>query len=155
MPISYWDIASTIANCVIACATLLALWIAYSQLTNLNETLKMNGLTAIISLESEMNERKESLDRLSAQIQQLAITNPSDEAGAGIMDGLLQGALQNYLNAADRLAFCIKGGYFPEREWRTEYREYFSNIIRSRPDKFGPGTPYRNLLDLNHKWSRE
>lgn len=143
-----------IGGIVAGIAAILGAWVAYRQLKDLNSTLRMNGLMAVLSLESEMNMRKAALDDISFKIQQLDGTNP-DQKIVEAHKGLLEGALQNYLNSADRMAFCIMRNYFPEREWRAEYRQYFSNIISAHEGKFGANTPYRNLKDLNDKWQRD
>lgn len=129
-----------------------AVVVAYWQLKELNKTLKMTGLAAVLSLEAEMNNRRVALDECYLRISQV---NPTPETTAKVHDDLLQSAIQNHLNAADRLAFCINKGYFPEREWRAEYRDYFANLVKQHEDKFGASTPYRNLKDLHNKWQRE
>jgi hypothetical protein len=66
----------------------------------------------------------------------------------------LDGYVENWLNAADRLAFCILKGYLEERDWASEYRPYFANLVRKHRDQFGPDTIYTNIKDLHDRWAR-
>jgi hypothetical protein len=67
----------------------------------------------------------------------------------------MNAALENWFNAVDRLCFCIKHNYLPEKDWRAEYRDCIANIVKEHEDKFGPSSIYTNIIDINNKWKRE
>jgi hypothetical protein len=54
----------------------------------------------------------------------------------------MNACLENWLNAADRVAFCILRGYRVDKDWKTEYRGYFVELVKAHQDKYGPGSIY-------------
>ena len=141
---------------VVATATaIVGVIVAYWQLSNLNRTLRMNALTVVLQLEAEMNARKERVDEVAAKIRKQGIKDEPNEGLVEILDEEMQGYLENWLNAADRLAYCILRGYLAERDWKAEYREYFLGLVRDHEEKFGPKSIYTNIIDLSNKWRRE
>lgn len=131
-----------------------AVLVAWRQLGNVSKSLRMNSLMAVLQIESEINSRKEKLNELAARIRQEGNKSKPDEGLILILNDQLDAVVQNYLNAVDRLAFCILNGFVPDKDWRTEYRNAIASDVKSYESKFGPSTPYRNILDLNAKWQR-
>ncbi len=150
------EVIQTIATCVAALAAIAAVFVAWWQLGNLNKTLRMNALTVVLGLESEMNMRKMKVDEVATDIRRLDCEdNENNSKLIGILSDYMEGLLENWLNCADRLAYCIKQGYLADKDWKIEYREYFNDLVKDHPDKFRADTIYTNLLDLNNKWKRE
>lgn len=143
------------ATVVAALAAIAGVAIAYWQLSNLNKTLRMNALTIVLQLESEMNARKQRLEEYAAQLRIEACGEKPNDKLIEILSDELNGYLENWLNSSDRLAFCILKGYLEERDWKTDYRQYFADMVRSHEDSFGPSSIYTNVIDLNNKWKRE
>jgi len=143
------------ATVAAALAAIAATAIAYWQLSNLNKTLRMNALTVVLQLESEMNSRKQRVEEYAAQLRIEAEGEKPNDRVVAILSDELNGYLENWFNSSDRLAFCILKGYLAERDWKAEYRQYFADMVRSHEDSFGPGSIYTNVIDLNHKWKRE
>lgn len=52
-----------------AIAAFVAVAVAYWQLSNLNDSLKMGTLNVVLQLESEMNARKEKVEEASAKVR--------------------------------------------------------------------------------------
>lgn len=144
---------------VVAIGTLILALVAWRQLGGLNESaktnnelLRINGLLAVLQLESEMNDRKETFDAAALAVREAHAHNrPIDD----LLQTRLTTARENYFNAVDRMAYIILHKYLEERDWKAEYRTYLSNIVNESIDCFQANTPYRNILDLNNKWSRE
>ncbi len=132
-----------------------AVFVAWRQLGNVSKSIRMSGLMAVLQIESEINGRKEKLNDLAARIRQECNKSKSDEKLIEILNDQLGANIQNYLNAVDRLAFCILHGFVPDKDWRTEYRNAIASDIKTYESRFGASTPYRNILDLNDKWQRE
>ncbi|MEZ6056240.1 MAG: hypothetical protein R3C01_06005 [Planctomycetaceae bacterium] len=149
------DWLTAVATAIGAIATVAGVIIAFIQLRNLNSTLSMSVLSAVLQLEAEMNARKEKVDSVASAIRREGIAKSPNERLVEILKDELDGYLENWLNAADRLAYCIKKGYLPERDWRVEYREYFLGLVRDHEQYFGASTIYTNILDLNNRWRRE
>lgn len=143
-----------IATAVAAVAAVVGVWVAWSQLGNLNSTLRMNALAIVLQLESEMNSRKAKGDELAAEIRKVTIEPHPNQRLVEILGDHLKGCLESWLNAVDRLAFCILREYVPEKDWKTEYRNYIADMIRVHKEYFGPDTIYTNIIDLHHKWQR-
>lgn len=137
-----------------AIAAFLAVAVAYWQLSGLNETLRMNGLMAVLQIESELNVRKHQMAEVGTKLAIECSRVPSRQKQRLIeaLTRQLKATQENYLNAVDRLAFCILKNYVPEKDWRAEYRDWLASDIRSHEDFFKPGSPYRNITTLNDKW---
>ena len=149
------DVWSAIGSCLAALAAITAVVVAYWQLSNLNKTLRMNALTVVLQLEAELNARKEKVDEVASRVRAECATEEPKQELVAIWESEMEGYLENWLNSADRLAFCISRGYLPERDWKTEYRNYFAGLIRDHTGHFGPASIYTNIIDLNDKWKRE
>lgn len=143
---------SAIWTCVGAVATAAAVYVAYIQLGNLNDSVRMTALGLVLQLESEMNARKEKVDESATRVRLEAAREDSCELE--IFTDAMKVCVENWINSADRLAFCILRGYLKERDWQSEYRDYFANLIQNHTEFFGPASIYTNLIDLNHKWKR-
>jgi hypothetical protein len=142
---------AAVAGVIVA---LLGVLVAWWQLRNLNTTLRMNSLGVVLQLESEMNARKAKADEIAFKIRQESLAENANIKLLDVLNGHLNGCLENWLNAADRLAFCILQGYFADKDWKTEYRGYFADLVKTHPEKYGPGSIYTNTLDLHHRWQR-
>lgn len=139
---------------VAALAAIAAVAVAYWQLSNLNDSLRMGTLNVVLQLESEMNARKEKVEEASAKVRLEAEMVGAQSCILPILVDTMNGYLENWLNSADRLAYCISRGYLKERDWKAEYRDYFQKLVEDHSQYFGPATIYTNLLDLNNKWKR-
>lgn len=149
------SVVSAISAAVAAGAAVAAVVVASKQLEKLNNTLRMNGLMAVLQLEADMTARKMRVDDLAAEIRKEDSKISPNAALITILGDQMNGYLENWLNASDRLAYCILKRYLPERDWRAEYRPYFAELVCDHAPKFGPGSLYTNIIDLNNKWQRE
>lgn len=136
-------------------ATAVGVVVAYQQLSNLNTTLRLNSLGIVLQLESEMNSRKERVDELAAAVRIEVLKQVPNEDLVDVLSDQLDGSFENWLNACDRLAYCILRGYFAERDWKSEYRSYFLSLVQDHPEYFGRETIYTNIVDIHHKWMRD
>lgn len=156
---------------VMAVTAILGVWFGYKQLKGLVTTLEMNvktlqmnvaaltmnRLATVLQLETDLNDRKFRMAELSGRLQsERAKAKPNPKLITAI-ENTLNASKEHYLNAVDRLAYCIMKDYFPERDWKVEYRDYISAILSSPAfaQYFLANTEFRNLYDLNAKWKRE
>jgi hypothetical protein len=146
---------SAISTGLAAIAAIIAVLVAFWQLRNLNRTLRVNGLMAVLQLESEINSRKERSDDAVAELERECAREPVDVELVRIVRDQVVGCTENWLNAVDRLAFCILKGYIPERDWKAEYRDYITDLVWRFEPNFRADTWYRNILELHGKWARE
>jgi len=144
-----------VATVIGAIAAIAAVFVAYRQLSNLNTTLRMSVLAAVLQLESEMNARKRAVDEAACQVSTECAKSKRNEKAIQALTGKMEGLLESWLNAVDRFAYCIRHGYLAERDWKSEYREMFFGLVRDHPEKFGPQSVYTNIIDLTAKWKRE
>lgn len=115
----------------------------------------MSVLSTVLQLESEMNTRKEKLDAAHSAVRREGVARSPNQKVIAILNDEIQGYQENWLNAADRLAYCILRGYLSERDWKNEYRDFFRGLAKEYESSFGPATKYTDIVDLNHKWMRE
>lgn len=149
------DWVEAIGTVVAAIAALTAVWVAYRQLSNLNDSLRMSTLNVVLQLEVEMNARRAKVNEAATRVRLEAERTDTDGETLTILTDDMHSCLEGWLNSADRLAYCILKGYLKERDWRSEYRGYFADLITNHSEYFGVSTIYTNLLDLNNKWKRE
>jgi len=114
----------------------------------------MSSLMAVLEIETQMNERKVRLDDCSARIKQ-GHADKVPKENMAILAGSFEAALEDYLNAMDRLCYCMLHGYLEDKDWRAEYRNYLNNAVKEFPNKFNEASPYRNIKKLNEKWQAE
>jgi hypothetical protein len=150
------------------CLTAIAAWaaaaiaaigvcVAWRQLSNLNSTLRVTSLTAILQLETDINARKERAIEVAEELREF---HSHGQPAVGYQRDLshltdkLTVRLENWFNAVDRLAFCILKDYVPEKDWRAEYRQEIADIISSHPELFGPDSRYHNIKDIHARWQR-
>ena len=145
---------SATASSVIALTGLVGVFVAAYQLKRLNSTLRLNGLLGVVQLEAEINRRRSRLVDVGQQIileGGKAKTN-QDKKLLASLEHRLKVDTEAYLVAVDRLAFCILNEYFPEREWRTEYRDFIATNVGDHEEYFRADTRYDNMLKLHQKW---
>jgi len=146
------DITS-ICSCILG---ILGLCIAFTQLLKLRKQINISLLLNVLSIEEEINLRKSKVDDIAHEIEVKLKTGNADTANLiSIDEAYLNTALENWFNSLDRLCFCIKKGYFKEKDWKAEYRDYIVEMVKTYPDKFGVSSKYKNIIDLNEKWLRE
>lgn len=144
---------SAISACIATIVGIIAAIVALCQLGGMKKSLKAASLGNVLSLEAEMNGRKVKVEETSAKIRKAELDKSSDEF-IEILGDELNGYIESWLNAADRLAFCILKGYWSERDWKTEYRDYIASLVTAHEEKFGASTAFTNILDINNKWKR-
>jgi len=129
--------------------------IAWIQLPKMNKSYRLSSLMAVLDQEKELKSRKTKMDDIAFTIRELNMPSQTSALQIQILNSKLEIAIENYLNAIDRLAFCIIKDYFPERSWRREYRGLFNDVAQTFPEKFGFNSPYINFIDLQNNWRRE
>jgi hypothetical protein len=142
------DIATAIGTVALAI-------IAWVQLSKLNASYRISSLMAVLDQEKELKNRKTLMDDTAFTIRELTVQNPLPVLQLQLLQSKLEIEVENYLNSIDRLAYCIKNDYFPERDWKREYRGLFTQVAQTFPDKFSLNSPYINFIDLQEKWRRK
>src|SRR5262245_44969060 len=117
-------------------AALAAIALAQKQLRNLNKTLRQQVFASVIQLETEMNVRKIKCDDAALCLRELIDTPNTPPQKIEAAHDYLQGCMENWLNSADRLAFCILKGYVKEKEWKPEYVPYLRGLIDNHGELF-------------------
>lgn len=162
----WWD---AIADTGTAIATIFLVIVAIRQLSKLNTSIftatasletskdsnRISNLMNVLEHEAEISGRKSRLDEISYEIEEYSLNNPQPDDKVKILRRKLDSAIEDYLNSIDRLAFCIKNDYFPEKDWKREYRKVIENVVDNYEDWFGAASNYVNVIDLNNKWKRE
>lgn len=108
---------------------------------------KVDILKVVLEIESQISQR--SVEMNKAGIDYLS------EQGNKIKKDYFLAMKENYFNALDRLCFCIRKGYIPEKEWEREYRNMIKSVIAKKEfkDDFDPNnSPYKNMIKLNDEW---
>ena len=127
----------------------------------MNENLTASNLMTSFEIEIELSRRKEKLAEVRHEIELKAreITNnkldkevlkaKKEELKAD--DGYKKELLENYLNIFDRLCFYILHKKLSESDFRTEYRNMLSDVIRDYKEEFEADTRYNNMLSLHQR----
>ena len=132
--------------------------IAYSQLKKINKQLaisvsnqKLDSLKVVLEIETQLNSRKLELDKSTKLIMEADLKKVSDDE-MNILRDYFNSINESYLNAFDRLCFCIEKEYINDKDWRVEYRQALLDVIKSNEEFFKEGSPYHNMKNLNKKW---
>jgi ribosomal protein L31E len=132
-------------------AALGALGLAARQLKGLVKQLKQSNFTAFLTLEIEMNSRKQKVDEACREVRRLAQKGATSEEIV-IANDFVEVCVENWLNLFDRLAFCILKKYLRENDFKTEYRKYLQSLVDCNPQYLQEDTVYDNILVLCHRW---
>jgi hypothetical protein len=156
---AWWD---AIADTGTALATICLVAVAYKQLSKFNESFKVSlnanrisNLMNVLENEAEISRRKSFLNEIVFEIEEYGLTNKPSLERIAILERKLNSAIEDYLNSIDRLAYCIDKGYFPEKDWKREYRRVIENVVQTYSDWLGVNSIYVNLIDLSNRWRRE
>jgi uncharacterized protein HemX len=144
-------LSSIVANIVVICGLGFALY----QVYQIKVQLKTSTLTNVLSIEAELNSRKEKLDAVSHEIEILHMEGKLSDKAKEIYERKQNATIENWLNSVDRLCFCIKRDYLKEKDWKAEYRDYIIDIVKNFEKYFGAASRYKNIMDINEKWLRE
>src|SRR5665647_1627298 len=90
------------ATVAAAVAAFFGIIVAWVQLRGIKKGLGMSSLMAVLEIETQMNERKVRLDDCSAHVKQ-GHADKLPKENMAILAGSFQSALEDYLNAMDRL----------------------------------------------------
>ena len=127
---------------------------ANKQIQGLKVSLRMNALAAVLQIENELRNRMARMVDIGTSLDLQKSNVKPNQKKVAALERHLNSCIEQYINAADRLAFCIKNEYVPDQDWRPEYRDFLSNIVRDYSNHFGPDSIYTNIIDLNGKWKR-
>jgi hypothetical protein len=146
---------SSVASLLAVVVAMFGVVVANRQLGGLRDSLRTDSLMAVLAMESELSAKKERCEAVASALDRARLKVGPSEGEIHLLDTDLDTAIENWLNALERLCFCINKGYVPEKDWRAEYREYVSDAVRSQPAYFQPGSRFHNILRLNARWSSE
>ena len=131
--------------------------VAYLQLKKIQNQIdisldnqKLDRLKVVLEIENQINTRKSEFDKTNKLIQESSI-----DKNLEVLQNYFNTTKENYLNALDRLCYCIDKNYIDERDWKSEYRNMLRDTIETFPDDFNEASPYRNIKKINNKWQRE
>jgi len=125
------------------------------QMNQIGHQLRNSTLTNVLSLEADMNSRKAKLDDINNDIERANSEGKLAPEMREVMQKYMNAAIENWLNAVDRLCFCIKNDYLKEKDWKAEYRDYIVDLVKQFEPRFGAASKYKNIIDINEKWLRE
>ena len=144
---------------VTAIISIIALLIAWSQLSNLNKTLNASNLMAIFNIEFELNRRKERLSEIRKKNEEYFQTfsdkklTQQEKDYVKILDGDRKEATENYLNVFDRLCYFVLNKKLDEADFKLDYRDMlFRTIQEDKENTFNSSTRFRNMIKLYDKW---
>jgi hypothetical protein len=138
---------SAIADCIAAIAALFAVVLAGQELRKTRRAFKQSALASLLGIEADVANRRAALSEINFRRN-----TESDQERQGHLDQLKAVAIENYLNALDRIAFCIRHKYLSEKQFRSEYERLFQESIECWDDFFGDGSCYDNILFLAKRW---
>jgi len=150
------EAVSAVAAVLSFLATFAAVVVASKQLGGLRREAKRNNFLLLLQLEAEMNNRKVRVDEAAALLLQIADPdNMPEPRKLESAVNLLNSAIENWLNCADRLAFCILKKHLREKDYRSEYTPYYSKLVAANPTYFEGDSVYDNIVALCKRWGIE
>jgi hypothetical protein len=157
---SQYELLSIVFNALTVTIAALAAIFGLIQLRRLVEQVKaavdantLSRLDALLQMEQHLAESRSQLSK--AGIKMSTFSGKEDISDTEYRPVKLEydEAKQSYLNALDRLCYCIDRGLLDESEMRPEYRDYVTSIVREFKSEFDTGTVYRNIVKVYEKWA--
>ncbi|OYQ37851.1 hypothetical protein CHU92_07355 [Flavobacterium cyanobacteriorum] len=155
---------SSLFSTIISLCILFIAWFQIKQvrvqLKNLEESQRNSTLMTVLELESELNKRKEYFDQCSFEVRQYNIDinlrgeNPNSDS-LELLQDKIKVSRENYLNALDRLSYCILHKYLLDRDWKTEYRDVIFEVVDNFSECFGVSSRFRSIKKIYEKWKNE
>ncbi|HFQ5129981.1 hypothetical protein [Photobacterium sanguinicancri] len=152
-----YNLVTVIIYTVSAIIALVMLGIALSQLGQLTaqvtQAVKSNSisqLSALLALEQQIADRRLVLSEAAIAVSE------AENAGEEEFTALklrLNEAKQMYLNALDRLCFCVNKELLDAEDMRLEYRDIIKAAVKDFPDDFTMATTYRNIKKVYESWA--
>lgn len=144
-------------------AVVVTAWIAWAQLGKMNENLTASNLMTSFEIEIELSRRKEKLAEVRHEIELKAqefekLDREAKKAKKKEIEadnGYKEELLENYLNIFDRLCFYIIHKKLSDDDFRTEYRDMLSDVIKDYKEQFGADTRYNNMVKLHKRWQKK
>ena len=146
-------VSALAALCTVAVA-LYAIVVAKEQLIEIRNTLRNDVLMTVLSIESELAARKAKCDETSIELERLLAQTNLNQAEVKFLSKSMELAVENWLNALERLCFCINKSYVSGKSWRAEYQKYIEEAVENNQHLFGAATRYKNIKDLYERWVR-
>lgn len=149
MSVWNWTLTVDIAT---AFAVAIGFYFTHRQIKTLEKTLeneekriRKDDLRLILELEAQLYQRRKAIEDMAVEA-----SNKEDELR-------LNSATEAYLNALDRLCFAILNNYLDSDIWKRDYYDLLTNTIRDEKmsNFFRTATPYKNIVDLREKWSKQ
>lgn len=141
-----------------ALIALIMLGIGLSQMRGLVQQVKqaveanrISRLNALLGMEDSIVQRRRELSE--AGIALVELKRGEDESEWQPAELRFDEAKQMYLNALDRLCFCLLRKVLDEDELRPEYREVVRAAVKDFEADFGAGTDYRNIKKVHERWA--
>lgn len=146
--LTVWDYLNSVSSLLTALFTIGLFFLAFSQLKNL---IRNNSLKTILDLETELNNRKSTIDEITSKIRVASVSNQDNCIEIFLDD--LEAAKENYFNVLDRLCYCILKNHLKDRDWKSEYNDLIKDTVRSNESYFGIGTYFKSIKKLYEKWN--
>ncbi|EPW5502364.1 hypothetical protein ACWM6O_004295 [Vibrio vulnificus] len=157
MTIETYNLVTVIIYTVSAIIALFMLGIALSQLKQLTaqvtQAVKSNSisqLSALLALEQQIADRRLVLSEAGIAVSEAK--NAKDDEFTALQLRLNE-AKQMYLNALDRLCFCVNKELLDAEDMRLEYRDIIKAAVKDFPEDFTMATTYRNIKKVYESWA--
>jgi len=114
---------------------------------------EINKLTNLLALEDTIAERRLRLSEAGIAVDEYSKSADVDSNHFTALRLRWNEAIQMYLNALDRLCYCLNTGLLDENRLRSEYRGIVKSAITDFPDQFTLGTEFRNIAKIHESWA--
>lgn len=159
MTTEHYNLATVIIYSISALIAFIMLGVAISQLskltTQIEQAVKSNSisqLSALLALEQQIAERRRHLSEAGIEVAEGASKNESEFKALQLR---FDEAKQMYLNALDRLCFCVRKDLLNSEDMRLEYRDIINRAVNDFKDDFAINTPYRNIKNIYESWAEK
>ncbi|ELF3535161.1 hypothetical protein RNE34_003453 [Vibrio cholerae] len=157
MIIETYNLVTVIIYTVSAIIALFMLGIALYQLKQLTaqvtQAVKSNSisqLSALLALEQQIADRRLVLSEAGIAVSE---AKNAKDAEFTALELRLNEAKQMYLNALDRLCFCVNKELLDAEDMRLEYRDIIKAAVKDFPEDFTMATTYRNIKKVYESWA--
>lgn len=133
------------------------LGVANRQLTELADagrhSIRANqnaNIMAVVALEAAVADARERVASAATRVAGLATS--TEPTMVELVGALYDEAVEQYLNATDRLCSCIIRGVVDECVYRRDYQAWVAEIVKKHEKHLGAATRHANILRVHEAW---
>jgi hypothetical protein len=124
--------------------------VAVRQAINAETQTRLQRTNLLVQIEGRINDARLAVEEAC---HSMSVSNGSgNQDELSDRSRLYESRKEHYLNQLERLAAETNKNNLDLADMHREYRDTIRSVLRQYPDKFGPGTGFREIVKLNARF---